>query len=207
MAASYLNEITALAEQRGVAITKLRLTQFLIDATAASPLNGLTRGRVDSLFKLARNGAALSTGEALELDAPLQPDPADRFDAARPEGDGAFMSKVGPTPKKEVARGTSAGASSLSDEQNRRLNIGAVAEIREDGIKSIQQMQYSPWGTSFHLLSSEDGRAPGANALISAGIAFCFMTQFGRFVAMLKLDLPDYRGLATDCSRMRSAFS
>jgi organic hydroperoxide reductase OsmC/OhrA len=43
------------------------------------------------------------------------------------------------------------------------------------------------------LLSSEDGRAPDANNLISAGIGFCFMTQFGRFVSMLKLDLPDYR--------------
>jgi organic hydroperoxide reductase OsmC/OhrA len=103
------------------------------------------------------------------------------------------LSKVGPTPKKEVVKGTATGSSSLSDEQDRRLNIGAVAELREDGIKSIQQMQYSPYGTSFRLLSSEDGRAPDANTLISAGIGFCFMTQFGRFVSMLKLDLPDYR--------------
>jgi organic hydroperoxide reductase OsmC/OhrA len=73
------------------------------------------------------------------------------------------------------------------------LNIGAIATLRDDGILSIQQMQYSPWGTSFELLSAEDGRAPSANALISAGIGFCFMTQFGRFVSMLKLDLPDYR--------------
>ena len=104
-----------------------------------------------------------------------------------------LMTKVGPTPKKDVSGGTATNASSLSDEQNRRLNIGAVAELRKDGIKQIQQMQYSPYGTSFVLLSSEDGRAPDANTLISAGIGFCFMTQFGRFVSMLKLDLPDYR--------------
>mgnify|MGYP002701317763 FL=1 len=54
-------------------------------------------------------------------------------------------------------------------------------------------MQDSPYGTSVMLRSSEDGRAPDANTLISAGIGFCFMTQFGRFVSMLKLDLPDYR--------------
>ena len=104
-----------------------------------------------------------------------------------------LMEPVGPTPKKPVAKGTTAGGSSLSDEQDRRLNIGAVATLREDGIKDIQQMQYSPYGTSFRFLSSEDGRAPDANTLISAGIGFCFMTQFGRFVSMLKLDLPDYR--------------
>ena len=152
------------------------------------------RGQVESLFKLSKNGAELPTAGALELDGAILPDPSDYFANAVPMAavDG-LMSKVGPTPKKEVSGGTATNASSLSDEQNRRLNIGAVAELRADGIKRIQQMQYSPYGTSFMLLSSEDGRAPDANTLISAGIGFCFMTQFGRFVSMLKLDLPDYR--------------
>ncbi|MEM6467102.1 MAG: OsmC family protein, partial [Pseudomonadota bacterium] len=170
------------------------LNQFLIDATFASPLNGLMRGQLESLFKLGKNGSPLPTAKVAELDAPLFPDPGDHFAAADAKPGGlTFMSPVGPTPKKEVVKGTAAGGSSLSDEQDRRLNIGAVAELREDGIKDIQQMQYSPYGTSFRFLSSEDGRAPDANTLISAGIGFCFMTQFGRFVSMLKLDLSDYR--------------
>ena len=233
MAASYMNEILALAEQQGVEIRKLKLIQdnyytmkgsmmkrtmvggaenielqveidcdlddaalneFLVNATYASPLNGLMRGQIESLFKLSKNGVELPTDKALEIDGPMLPDPGDHFANAVPvESAAALMSKVGPTPKKEVAKGTATGSSSLSDEQDRRLNIGAVAELRADGIKTIQQMQYSPYGTSFELLSSEDGRAPDANTLISAGIAFCFMTQFGRFVSMLKLDLPDYR--------------
>lgn len=234
MAASFMNEILALAKIRGVGIRRLKLTQdnyytmkgsmpkrtmvggaenielqieidcdidddaklkeFLINATYASPLNGLMRGRLESLFKLARNRAELRTKRAKELDAPLYPDPGNHFAKAVPNAnDLVLLSAVGPTPKKEVALGTSTAGGSLSDEQNRRLNIGAVAEMGADGIKRIQQMQYSPYGTSFMLLSSEDGRAPDANTLISAGIAFCFMTQFGRFVSMLKLDLPDYR--------------
>jgi len=197
-----MNEILALADQQGVEIRKLKLIQdnyytmkgsmmkrtmvggaenidlqveidcdlddaalneFLVNATYASPLNGLMRGQIESLFKLSKNGAGLATAKALELDGAMLPDPGNHFAQAKP------------------------------DDQDRRLNIGAVAEMREDGIKSIQQMQYSPYGTSFNLLSSEDGRAPDANTLISAGIGFCFMTQFGRFVSMLKLDLPDYR--------------
>ena len=233
MAASYMNEILALAKTQGVEIRKLKLIQdnyytmkgsmlkrtmvggaenielqveidcdlegdalseFLINATYASPLNGLMRGQIESLFKLSKNGMELPTAKALELDGALIPDPGDHFDQIQPSSvDEDLLSKVGPTPKKEVVKGTATGSSSLSDEQDRRLNIGAVAELREDGIKSIQQMQYSPYGTSFRLLSSEDGRAPDANTLISAGIGFCFMTQFGRFVSMLKLDLPDYR--------------
>ncbi len=170
------------------------LNEFLINATYASPLNGLMRGQLESLFKLGKNGQELPTAKVAELDAPLFPDPGDHFAKAMPaDNDLTLMEPVGPTPKKEVIKGTATGGSSLSDEQDRRLNIGAVAVLREDGLKDLQQMQYSPYGTSFRFLSSEDGRAPDANTLISAGIGFCFMTQFGRFVSMLKLDLPDYR--------------
>lgn len=232
MAASYMNEITALAAQRGVTLNRLRLIQnnfytmrgsmpkrtmvggsepidlevevdcdlddaaltgLLMDAVHASPLNGLMRGQLDSLFKLSKNGAELAPARATELNGALFPDPGDHFAKATPSDTQALVAPVGPTPKKEVLQGTSAAAGSLADEQNRRLNIGAIATVRADGIKDIQQMQYSPWGTSFRFLSSEDGRAPDANTLISSGIGFCFMTQFGRFASMLQLDLPDYR--------------
>ncbi len=62
---------------------------------------------------------------------------------------------------------------------------GATCTLRDDGMKEILQLQYSPHGTSFNFLSEEApehgglGRAPDANSYISAGIGFCFMTQFG----------------------------
>ncbi|MEM7472942.1 MAG: OsmC family protein [Pseudomonadota bacterium] len=170
------------------------LNEFLVNATYASPLNGLMRGALESLFKLGKNGVELPTNKVAELDVPLFPDPGNHFaQAFEQSSDLTLMEPVGATPKKDVVLGTASAASSLADEQDRRLNIGAVAVLREDGLKEIQQMQYSPYGTSFRFLSSEDGRAPDANSLISAGFGFCFMTQFGRFVSMLKLDLPDYR--------------
>lgn len=170
------------------------LTTFLMDAVHASPLNGLMRGQLESLFKLGKNGQELQTAKVAELDVALFPDPGDHFTSATAtESPLELLLKVGPTPKKSVAKGTARAASSLADEQDRRLNIGAIATLRDDGIKEIQQMTYSPHGTNFRLLSSEDGRAPDVNTYISAGVGFCFMTQFGRFVSMLKLDLPDYR--------------
>lgn len=170
------------------------LNTFLMNAIHASPLNGLMRGKLESLFKLGRNGVELPTAKVAELEGDLFPDPGNHFAKSRAESSSFMLVEpVGMTPKKDVALGTAAAASSLADEQNRRLNPGAIAELRPDGIKDIQQMLYSPYGTSFRFLSSEDGRAPDANTLISAGIGFCFMTQFGRFVSMLKLDLPDYR--------------
>jgi len=170
------------------------LNEFLINATFASPLNGLMRRELESQFKLGKNGTEIPTEKVAEIDGDLFPDPGNHFVTVVPmDNDLTLMEPVGATPKKDVLKGTTSGGSSLSDEQDRRLNIGAVAVLREDGIKEIQQMQYSPYGTSFRFLSSEDGRAPDANTLISAGIGFCFMTQFGRFVSMLKLNLPDYR--------------
>ncbi len=170
------------------------LNEFLVQATYASPLNGLMRGQIPSLFKLAKNGVGLATAKAKELDAPLLMDPNGHFTKGEVAvSDLELVKPVGKSPKKEVALGTQAAASSLADEQNRRLNPGATAVLREDGVKEITQVLYSPHGTSFRFLSSEDGRAPDANTLISAGIGFCFMTQFGRFVSMLKLDLPEYR--------------
>jgi organic hydroperoxide reductase OsmC/OhrA len=233
MAASFMNEIIALAKIQNVEIRKLKLIQdnyytmkgsmpkrtmvggaenidlqveidcdlddaalneFLINATYASPLNGLMRGQLESLFKLGKNNVELPTAKVAELDGALFPDPGNHFAKSKADSsDLTLMEPVGPTPKKDVVMGTSSAGGSMAEEQDRRLNIGAVAIMREDGIKEIQQMQYSPYGTSFRFLSSEDGRAPDANSLISAGIGFCFMTQFGRFVSMLKLDLPDYR--------------
>jgi organic hydroperoxide reductase OsmC/OhrA len=170
------------------------------EAVAASPLNGLLRGVHESLFKLSRNGAVLAPDRVAELDAPLLPDPAAAFADVAPETPAEpLMIKAGKTPKKDVAKGTAAGGSSLADEQDRRLNIGAIATIRPDGIKEVRQMTYSPHGSSFVLLSDEaqgqggQGRAPDAMSYAAAGIAFCFMTQFGRFASMLKLDLPGYR--------------
>jgi uncharacterized OsmC-like protein len=220
MIASYMNEITALAKQQGVAIRKLKLTQdnyyteidcdladgplnqFLMNAIHASPLNGLMRGHLESLFTLSKNGAELQPAKALRMQGPVYPDPGDHFAQAQPISKPAIERLCWPngtTAKKAVTGGTSAAGSSLAAEQNRQLNIGATCTLRDDGMKEIIQLQYSPHGTSFKFLSEEApengglGRAPDANSYISAGIGFCFMTQFGRFVKMLNLDLSDYR--------------
>lgn len=178
------------------------LNQFLMNAIHASPLNGLMRGHLESLFALSKNGVELEPAKALRVDGPVYPDPGDHFARARPVGDPAIEKLCWPegiTPKKPVTGGTAAAGSSLAAEQNRTLNIGATCTLREDGMKAIRQLQYSPHGTSFNFLSEEApenggmGRAPDANSYISAGIGFCFMTQFGRFVKMLNLDLSDYR--------------
>ena len=234
MAASYLDEIAALAEIRGIAFEGLRIeldcyytmkgsmrnrtmiggaepvevriegefdalptaAQSLVaDAVAASQVQGLIRGRLANSFALLKNGEELTPDVSPQFRGKALPDPLPCFERAKPaDHDRPLFEALGETPRKVVELGTSKGGSSLSDDQNRRLNIGAVAKFRDDGLKEIQQMQFSPHGTSFRFLSGDsEGRAPDALALVSAGIGFCFMTQFGRLASMRGFALPEYR--------------
>jgi organic hydroperoxide reductase OsmC/OhrA len=236
MIASYMDEITALADQRRVSLRKLRLIQnnyytmrgsmrkrtmtggalpveltvevdcdldegaladLLTSAVHASPLNGLMRGQLPSLFTLSRNGQEIAPHEATRLDGPVVglPEGAEPLPA---DGPADLVERRGLTPEKKVEKGTAAAASSLTDDQDRTLNPAAICTLREDGLKEIEQLLYSPRGSVFRFFADAapgaggHGRAPDAVSFISAGIAFCFMTQFGRMATMENLDLPSY---------------
>ena len=172
------------------------LNEMLMGAVHASPLNGLMRGVLPSLFTLSRNGAQIATGDASALDHPVVGGP--KGAAPLPaQTDLTLIERLGLSPHKAVTKGTAGAATSLTDEQDRTLNPAAICTLRADGIKEIEQHLYSPHGSIFRYLSEEapphgQGRAPDAVSYISAGIAFCFMTQFGRMASMEKLDLSHY---------------
>jgi len=183
------------------------LNDLLQSAVAASPLNGLMRGVHTSQFTLTHNGKALAPGRVKPIGRSPEPDPLDRFDRAKPAaGDWSeLIARKGVTPRTEEATGGQ--GSSLSEHQSRRLHVRGVCTLRRDGIKEIRQLLYNPQGSIFHFLSEEapanggQGRAPDANSYVSAGIAFCFMTQAGRYAKVLKKDLRGYRVVQdTHCS-------
>ena len=175
------------------------LNRLLLDATAASPLNGLMRGSKESLFTLSHNGRAIETDRALPLGRPAEPDPGDHFDAAQPAPGAwsALIRRGGMTPKAEHS--VTLANDSLSDWQKRLLHVRAICTLRDDGVKQIEQQLFNPHGSIFHFLSDEapenggKGLAPDASSYISAGIGFCFMTQLGRYAAITKSGLENYR--------------
>ena len=172
------------------------LSEMLANAVHASPLNGLMRGGLPSLFTLSRNGTQIAPGAARALDGAVVGGPTGAAPIAAPS-DVTLIERLGLSPHKPVAKGTTGAATSLTDEQDRTLNPAAICTLREDGIKEIEQHLYSPHGSIFRYLSEEApphgmGRAPDAVSYISAGIAFCFMTQFGRMASMERLDLSHY---------------
>lgn len=175
------------------------LARLAADAAAASPVNGLLRGDHKSLFTLSHNGREIKPGKALPIGRPAEPDPGDHFDKAQPaEGDWSrLVVRDGISPK--TAEVTSGTGSSYDEHQSRRLHLRGICTLRPDGIKAIEQMMFNPHGSIFHFLCEEGpelggkGRAPDALSYLSAGIAFCFMTQFGRYAKIVKKDLKSYR--------------
>jgi hypothetical protein len=99
----------------------------------------------------------------------------------------------------QTAQTTSYQGSSLAENQDRTLHVRGICTLRGDGIRQIEQHLYNPRGSIFHFLCEEapensgKGRAPDAASYISAGIGFCFMTQFGRYASIVRKPLAEYR--------------
>lgn len=242
MVASFMNEVLALAKQRGIALTDPQMTlenfyyrsgsfprgtmvsaamppvvslacgsdtddermaHLLADAVAASPMTGLANGSKVSLFNLVHNGKQIAVAdvEALSIDPYDDPgtpldgveaaDGADRLqplcDKIAPESDMVERVKTNPPPAPVLPTG------------QHLLHLRSVCRILDNGVKEIVREQYKMPSSTWRFLSEEakgaggEGRAPDAASYMAAGLAFCFMTQLGRYAHMAKLPLNAYR--------------
>jgi hypothetical protein len=179
---------------------KTDLRSLALDAVAASPLNGFLRRRLESLFTLTKNGKQIAVGRVKPLDAPTLPATFDNFDKLSvKEGASPASEFIVKLREAETAHNAPGGAaSSLQAKQSRKLHLRVTCTLRPDGLKEIEQVLFSPIGSTFKFLSDEpegfggQGRAPDAATYASAGIGFCFMTQLGRYAKIMKKDLRAY---------------
>ncbi len=227
MVSSYMNEINALARQRGIAIRDLRLTLdnyytmegsalagtmtggaappelnvavdsdadadslrgLVASAMGASPINGLMRGVHRSLFTLSLNGAPVPVCRVGSLQDPARSDPGEVFSDVTVAPAKVASDLIRKVKEADAVEGVPGGANtSLAEDQSRTLHVRGVCTMRDDGVKEIVQNLFQPIGSEFRYLSDEApqfggrGIAPDAATYMSAGIGFCFMTQFGRY--------------------------
>jgi hypothetical protein len=174
------------------------LSSLIAAAVAAAPASSLLRQALRNTFTLTVNGHEVAETSPHPRDRP-PPDPQPIFDrpltAEKPAE--PLVERQGMTPLTEEATG--GAGSSYAPEQQRTLHLRGICTVRADGVKVIEQSLYNPHGSIFRLLSDESppngggGRAPDANAYMSTGIGFCFMTQFGRFAKIVGKRLDSYR--------------
>ncbi len=180
------------------------VTAVIDAAVRSSPIAGLLSGVHESLFTLTVNGSREDVARVAAHAGRAEPDPADLFGRVHPtpSGDDVIRRLV---PAAEVEGVPGGVESSLQEHQSRTLHVRGVCTVGDDGVKHIVQNLYSPIGSEFRFLCDEavgfggGGRAPDAVTYMSAGIAFCFMTQFGRYATIVKRDLDAYRIVQDTC--------
>jgi uncharacterized OsmC-like protein len=175
------------------------LAQLVQDAVVASPVNGLLRESLQGRFTLDHNGRSLQLTDPASTGIPIDSDPLEYFDRRPPEaGEWDKLIRRGEmTP--QAAHTVTLSGGSLAPEQNRLLHVRGICTLRDDGMKLIEQQLFNPHGSMFYFQSEEapvnggQGRAPDALTYAASGIAFCFMTQIGRYASIARQPLQSCR--------------
>jgi uncharacterized OsmC-like protein len=176
------------------------LQDLVAAAVIRSPADALLRSTLTSEFSIVKNGEAVSVGTVRPAaTATGEEDLSDAtFDAVRPDPNADFPRDI--VTKLAAAKsvlGAEGGAgSSLQSEQKRTLHVRGIAALRADGLAETQVQLFKPIGSSFRFLCDLEQlggtRAPSPLEYLSAGVAFCFLTQIGRYAAILKHDVERY---------------
>ncbi len=170
---------------------------LVMNALARSPGDAYLRGVFDSEFSIAKNGKPIASGAVRGwTNSPTPSIDEQMFDEARPDLKADYppdiISKLSSA---ETVFNVAGGVgSSLKSEQKRTLHIRAVANLRRDGLSETHVQLFKPIGSNFRFLTdirhaSEGGlHAPSPLAYLSAGVAFCYMTQISRYAMIMKYE-------------------
>lgn len=176
------------------------LNAIVFEALARSPIDALMRDELVDTFSIVRNGQSLSPANVAASTNTTPDDPATLFSEHRyDEKEQQLLDAVSKLQATETVFEADHGAgAAMKDVQKRQLQIRSRLTVRNDGMRSIDVQIFKPIGSTFRFLSEDSrafgglGRAPSGLAYVSAGIAFCFMTQLGRYAGIVKKNLASY---------------
>lgn len=156
------------------------------------PAHAVMRDPLSNTFVLVHRGRSLPL-EGL----PPSPEPRESLERAESPLDGtAAIEKIASA---EVVHGVPGGAgTSLAPEQRRSLHIHGEARLLEGLRMETTVRLFKPIGSTFRFQSDETpesgggGAAPPPLAYLCAGVAFCFLTQLGRYARIKRISLDSY---------------
>jgi uncharacterized OsmC-like protein len=179
------------------AASDTEIQNLVMNALARSPGDAYLRGVYTSEFSIEKNGKPVSTGEVHGWSGAPSPSIDDAmFNSANPDPKADFpndiISKLGGA---ETVFNVEGGAgSSLKSDQKRTLHIRGIATQLANGLSETRVQLFKPIGSNFRFLcdieNAADGgeRAPSPLAYLSAGVAFCYLTQIGRYATIMKYE-------------------
>jgi len=176
--------------------------RLLLDAVAAAPVNGLVRDEKISLFTLTCNGQQVDPVEVAALSGDALPDPGDPIGALKQVARG---DQTDPLAQKTMSEEDMAKRvadapprAPLVDGTKKLLHLRTTCRVRADGTYDCLREQFAQSSSSWSFIVDDTAdparsTAPDSGSYFAIGLAFCFMTQIGRYSHMAKLPLEAYR--------------
>jgi uncharacterized OsmC-like protein len=175
------------------------LDKLIGAALARSPADALLRGAFNSEFAIEKNGMAVSVGHVRAWPQAGKTDLSDAvFDAAAPAAGRVADDIIVKLDSAQTMFNVEGGAgSSLQSEQKRTLHVRGICTLQPDGLTQTRVQLFKPIGSNFRFIcdinaSGEGARAPSPLGYLAAGVAFCFLTQVGRYAHIVKRRLERY---------------
>ena len=171
---------------------------LLRTAVATSSACGLLRGTLNNSFSLTHNNQVIAT-RRVEAANSSPPEAPAVFDDMRPVEPPDFAENIIERRQSaQVVFGVEGGAgSSLQPEQKRVLHVRGICTLRDDGLLEVTTQLFKPLGSVFRFLAKSALEpsviAPTGLDYMSAGVAFCYMTQLGRYAEIVKKPIRRYR--------------
>lgn len=177
-----------------------RLQEIADAAVRLSPAAAFLRDVLISEFSLHHNGALVAAGAVKSTVAEILPPPTGDFDRiSRDKGAAPSAPILNKLESAEKLFDVEGGVgTSLHAEQKRLLHVRAVVHVNEEGFYDARIQLFKPIGSVFRFIGDDPphrggrGLAPSGLDYLSAGVAFCYMTQLGRYAQIVKQDLESY---------------
>lgn len=182
-----------------------QIRQLISDALKASPAMAAMRTPLTNSFALYVNGSRRSIAELAASEADDATDPYVTYTSAptplpRWVDDHSLVRKTG-----KVCDGDITPAPAETETRIIRNIHGNSTMLDEVGIVETDTVVDVPGLSHFAIRSDErtgGDAGPCGLALLSAGVAFCFMTQLGRYIDHLKLNIGGIRMVQTSPYRI-----
>jgi uncharacterized OsmC-like protein len=173
------------------AVSDKVISNLVADAVAASPAMALLRTPLKDTFALYINGRRREAEGVANSIAPDARDPFAAYPSApRPlNTGGARQDLIEKTGRRQ--EGAAALAPAATTTRIVRKVRGRGRLVNPAGLTKIETWLELP-GMSHFVFRTDEGvsdNAPSGLALLSAGVAFCYMTQLARYIEHMKLPI------------------
>ncbi|MFQ5636047.1 MAG: OsmC family protein [Gammaproteobacteria bacterium] len=170
-----------------------------------SPAGGILGIELESQFAVRANDEGMPDPGTLSASLMTVADPAGAMDDCRPTGDESLVENIIVKDESAAEPDAGDGAAGLKPEQKRTVHVSTCARVRGDGLKELAVQCIRPAGSRFLMLCDDSpdrggqGRAPDPLTYLSCGVAFCYMTQIGRYAQIVRQKLHDFRIVQDTC--------